>query len=1028
MKGLAKCYVFIALIVGRYTVAGDRCGNPDCSPITDISNGVAFQECPEVSLGTNCDVKVQYAMTTLKYPWTDNICQTLGSRWKYAIDSQDNERHYHMLQVATSHSWIGLQKTNTWEESVWLDGTPYSTTWNRWDGSDDSSTCLELAEDEWHSHGCGDSKNVLCQKIFGCDDTFPADTNADIENPGTVETYYNNVKYTCHEGFFIGGEVNTTAETIQCRNNVWDDHTPCEYPPCSDPPNDISATISLSSPAKTIGTIATYVCHNGYSIGGGVSSTFNETMTCLEGGAWSNTHTPCGKRSCGTPESYNGASVTPAGTLYTDKANYLCDTGFKTQNNQMSYTVECLANAIWNYTERCRLVDCGSALLHFAAHITFQNGTLYENTIEYTCNPGYEMDPTTGETQDEIKCQASGIWSNLTSSCQKKNCGEPIADENALSIVKDGTHFQDNANYTCSPGYRTGGTISEIVYCDEGGSWTHHTPCLPVVCPAPPTDQNAEVDVNGLNYNETTVYTCHVGHYLDGLIDFPSELIRCSEDAQWTPNHAPCMPVSCGNPDDDPNAVEVVNGTLYNDTMSYECNNGYVLSDSTDMVNRIITCLSNGIWESHALCTPIDCGNPPVDINAFVSISGTVYEDTVRYDCSTGYRLGSSTPSSATYDVIHCLSNGHWSDHSPCSRVPCGSLPIDQDATVIAGNMSHLDGSNISNLFNDRVIFICNSGYVINGTTLTNETVYCTDTGNWSEHTSCVRRLCGPPQIDNNALMLTTDHSYSYESTAFYTCHIGYWMNGTTSDTITCQADGTWEDRSRCIIISCSDPPIDKNANTTKRITHLHNDPMNSYANLTQGETFLYNDTVLYSCRDGYTISGRNSTSETIHCGHGGKWSAHSRCVKPTPSCYCGPLSKDLNAEQVDPRTNYACMDEVLFRCKDGFHIYENETSRTYESVLCLPNATWSQRTYCKSISGDSWVRAKKITFPSEEAAGAVVIGSVGLIILLTVLTIVVLSDLQRICSHVKNIMIKNVRAWTRKPSAHFKYKRTTET
>ncbi|CAH1798308.1 unnamed protein product [Owenia fusiformis] len=895
-RGAMLMDILLLMIRNFAVVCADRCDNPDCSsPLLTTVYGVDLRYCPEMMLGENCDEKVQYFLTEDLHTWDDDICATLDYDLKYAIDSQDDERFTVMKELADlDHAWIGLKKTeaNTWANSVWVDGTPYNTSWSRWPDVEDTwADCLELASDGdiWHTHDCGTFRKVLCQKVYECDQPFPEDINAVVTDLGDTVSYYYSVKYTCNTGFYIDAGGTSVDEVVQCRHNVWDVHTPCESLTCSDPPIDSFAYISLSSETLNLSSTVTYTCHTGYSIGGGLNVNMSETMTCLDGGVWDVDHSFCGRRSCGPPLSYTGSNVTYSGTLYGDDAVYHCNEGYTTYNNP--YTVECLSNTTWGYAPICKLVDCGPAPSYPNVHVISVNGTLYKDIVLYACKLGYELSEPAGETLDNITCQASGIWTNLSNTCQPKDCGNPF---------------------------------------------------------------------------------------------------------------------------DDPNAEEKVNGTLYNDTLLYDCDIGYVLSDNANIDSRIVSCLGNGSWESHSLCTPVDCGSPQVDDNAIVTITGTSYGDMVQYNCSPGYRLGSSDTEATTVSISQCLSNGSWSWHIACFRVSCGPHQVGYDDANI--NVTINDGGaneSTLNLFNETISYSCNVGYVINGTNETNGFLRCTETGGWSEYNACVRRSCGPPPIYPNAIISLTNSSYRYETMASYQCIAGYSINGTITGTITCQADGTWEYMSSCSIILCNDPPVDTYANLTQGVTILHKDAMAVYDNVTQGRPFMYNDTVIYSCRQGYFLNGRNVS---ISCGERGQWFVNNPCVISTPmsSCSCGNLEEDPNATPMDPNLqNYTCGSVAILRCKDGYHIDGRNEGSIYEYVQCLQNGTWSSRSYCISSSSNTWIRAKRVVFEPEEAY---------------ILRLLTESDVYLIFDRYKYNSIKNSTRSSRAQSASRVYKFSSDT
>ena len=62
-------------------------------------------------------------------------------------------------------------------------------------------------------------------------------------------------------------------------------------------------------------------------------------------------------------------------------------------------------------------LDCRSVTEPEHGKVTYVNGTLtlYEDSIQFVCNPGYDLNGT--KTAD---CLATGNWSNEVPTCQRK--------------------------------------------------------------------------------------------------------------------------------------------------------------------------------------------------------------------------------------------------------------------------------------------------------------------------------------------------------------------------------------------------------------------------------------------------------------------------------------------------------------------------------------------------------------------------------------------------------------------------------
>ena len=117
----------------------------------------------------------------------------------------------------------------------------------------------------------------------------------------------------------------------------------------------------------------------------------------------------------------------------------------------------------------------------------------------------------------------------------------------------------------------------------------------------------------------------------------------------------------------------------------------------------------------------IDCGDPGIPANGHRSVTGSsIFSSEVSYTCDDGFVL-SGPPSRV------CNESG-WSGVLPsCNRVDCGD----------PGVISNGDRALGSTTFLSRVVYFCNTGYVLNG----NRNRVCEASGNWSgSHPSCISK------------------------------------------------------------------------------------------------------------------------------------------------------------------------------------------------------------------------------------------------------------------------------------------------
>ena len=202
------------------------------------------------------------------------------------------------------------------------------------------------------------------------------------------------------------------------------------------------------------------------------------------------------------------------------------------------------------------------------------------------------------------------------------------------------------------------------------------------------------------------------------------------------------------------------------------------------------------------------------------------------YSCDEGFVLnGDSTR--------QCMDNQQWTGNDPtCWPVNCGD-----PGTPING--FHNGGSYS---LDTRVVYNCQNGYVLRGS----QTLTCMETGEWSDPVpTCEPVNCGDPGMVENAQR--TGDTFTYLSVVTYTCNSGFLVTSGAS-TIQCLSDGEWipEDLLVCAPAdgnTCGDPGTVDNAERT-------------------GDVFSVGSLVVYTCTDGYVISG----SSTLLCTSSNRW------------------------------------------------------------------------------------------------------------------------------------------------------------
>ncbi|XP_066299998.1 E-selectin-like [Branchiostoma lanceolatum] len=101
---------------------------------------------------------------------------------------------------------------------------------------------------------------------------------------------------------------------------------------------------------------------------------------------------------------------------------------------------------------------------------------IYQNTVHFTCNPGYKL---AGEAS--LTCQADGSWTSSFPTCAAVPCPQPDVPANGrVTSGSDSYHdmvnfvYQDTVHFTCDLGYELEGAASAT--CQSDRTWSNSFP------------------------------------------------------------------------------------------------------------------------------------------------------------------------------------------------------------------------------------------------------------------------------------------------------------------------------------------------------------------------------------------------------------------------------------------------------------------------------------------------------------------------------------------------------------------------
>jgi hypothetical protein len=147
-------------------------------------------------------------------------------------------------------------------------------------------------------------------------------------------TYGSVATYACSIGYAMTG---TATRTCQ-QDGTWSGSAPtCTIKNCGTLANPTNGTVS--APATTYGSTATYSCAAGYNMSG------SATRTCQDTATWSGTAPTCVIVNCGALTNPANGAVNAPTTTYGSSATYSCTNGYGLVGPT---TRSCQANGTWS--------------------------------------------------------------------------------------------------------------------------------------------------------------------------------------------------------------------------------------------------------------------------------------------------------------------------------------------------------------------------------------------------------------------------------------------------------------------------------------------------------------------------------------------------------------------------------------------------------------------------------------------------------------------------------------------------------
>ncbi|XP_062240820.1 sushi domain-containing protein 1 isoform X3 [Platichthys flesus] len=284
------------------------------------------------------------------------------------------------------------------------------------------------------------------------------------------------------------------------------DKASCKVVDCGQPAL-VEDTVLLSATGTTYGSVATWVCDEGFIWGSG-----HNTSVCGADGLWSGPTMVCEEVDCGSPPArphsqmlWNKSSRVGSEVVYRCNSGYhnvgkgnvssctaagqweeplvlcqdidecritgLCGDGGRCRNLDGSFECSCqVGYQVEDGTEpfhphrdkaSCKVVYCGQPALVEDTVLLSATGTTYGSVATWVCDEGFIW----GSGHNTSVCGADGLWSGPTMVCEAK-CG-PVPFLANSEVV---WHNRSVVNHRCVDGYHSW-RGSSVSVCGSSGTW-----------------------------------------------------------------------------------------------------------------------------------------------------------------------------------------------------------------------------------------------------------------------------------------------------------------------------------------------------------------------------------------------------------------------------------------------------------------------------------------------------------------------------------------------------------------------------
>ncbi|KAM9325895.1 pappalysin-1 [Gastrophryne carolinensis] len=289
------------------------------------------------------------------------------------------------------------------------------------------------------------------------------------------------------------------------------------------------------------------------------------------------------------------------------------------------------------------------------------------------------------------------------------------------------------------------------------------------------------------------------GVALRSFYDFdPIRISSCQRGEVYSATEQSCVHYSCEDTNCQALVVEnasvnCANGHYNGAQCEVTCYFGYNLKMHRNnnplkmkLDSKIIITCTDGKWNKHVSCEPVDCGPPDknhVNHASFYCPHGTTYKKNCTFNCHHPAQLRGNN------NVLTCMEDGLWSFPEAICELMCMAPPQLPNA-ILQTSRCRSNGHKVGSFCKYR----CKVGYHVADSSKKIKKkafkIQCTKDGEWQK-TQCIPVLCNQPHDKFMGLYQCTA-GFQYNSECKLPCEDSITQTELQTNVIRCQKDGTW--------------------------------------------------------------------------------------------------------------------------------------------------------------------------------------------------------------------------------------------